>query len=46
MDDEILKAFAKNVQHNKAGVGNISAFAGPILVTKEGICASWIFRED
>ena len=46
MDDEILLAFAKNNHPNKAGVGNISAFAGPMIITPDAVCGSWIFKEQ
>ena len=45
MDDQILRAYAQNTRPNKAGVGRISAFAGPLIVTPDAICGSWIYEE-
>ena len=47
LDNEILLAYARNIQPNKAGVGNISAFAGPILpLSHDSCCASWLYKES
>ena len=43
MDGEILRAYAQNTRLNKAGVGRINAFAGPMILTPDTVCASWIY---
>ena len=46
MDDEILLAYAKNNHPNKAGIGSICAFAGPMIITPDAVCGSWIYKEQ
>ena len=46
MDDETLRAYAKNTVPNKAGVGCIIAYAGPMIVTPDAIVGSWLYVES